>query len=146
MHRLIDRYIHFQDRTLYKYGKHAMAISAVLLAFLFIFLWYLSTRLWTSTPMPGNLETAPAGGIVRSISDNFLECDEGKSIRVQFAAKEAHMDLSDGREISLPQAQDGSIDRYSNSDESFLFFTNNQISFVAENGKVTYANCAAKQN
>ena len=53
--------------------------------------------------------------------------------------------LSDGRELSVPQAVSGSGARYANSNETFVFWNKGNTAFIEENGKTTYSGCTTKR-
>lgn len=51
------------------------------------------------------------------------------------------LELSDGRELTLPQVISGSGARYANRDESFVFWNKGRTAFVEEAGQQTYTGC-----
>ena len=55
--------------------------------------------------------------------------------------------LADGKKLTLPQTLSGSGIRYANQDESFVFWSKGDTSFVEEgpNRTVTYENCVGKK-
>lgn len=74
-----------------------------------------------------------------------FSCDQGKSITAAFYTSRVSLVLSDGRKEELPQAISASGARYTNADESFVFWNKGNTAFITE-GKTepqtqTYANC-----
>lgn len=49
--------------------------------------------------------------------------------------------LSDGRQMTLPQTISASGIRYTNADESLIFWSKGEIAFIMENNQQTYAEC-----
>lgn len=71
-------------------------------------------------------------------------CDMGKSITATLhlpADDFANVHLSDGRSLILSHAVSADGARYTNADESFVFWTKGNGAFVIENGTTTYADC-----
>jgi membrane-bound inhibitor of C-type lysozyme len=75
-----------------------------------------------------------------------FKCQGGKSIEATFYANSVDLKLSDGRSLKVPQAMSASGARYANKDETFVFWTKGDTSFVTEgkDGKETYSGCATK--
>ena len=138
MTMLVDRYLKFQDRTFFDYGYQAIAIFVLLVAVLLFAIWHYSTRLNPSPDSADNQQGKSA------LQGNTFLCENGKSVRAQFSNTQAHIALSDGREMTLPQTGFDSLRKYSNPDNSFTFWSNSRSTFVSENGIATYANCAPK--
>ncbi len=82
----------------------------------------------------------PRSSVVASAS---FTCSAGKSIQAVFLTTGAEVTLSDGRSENLTQAESADGGRYTNSDESFVFWTKGNGAFVTENGVTTYVNCVA---
>ncbi|MGH6866320.1 MAG: MliC family protein [Methyloceanibacter sp.] len=74
-----------------------------------------------------------------------FECKEGKSIEATFYADSVDLKLSDGRTLKLPQGMSGSGARYTNADESFVFWNKGDTAFITEgaDSKETYSGCGA---
>lgn len=74
-------------------------------------------------------------------------CNAAKSITATFYPEDDHvqLDLSDGRELSLPRAMSASGARYANDSESFVFWNKGNTAFITENGSTTYENCATER-
>ena len=71
-------------------------------------------------------------------------CDESKTITATFYPtddKYVDLQLSDGRNMSIPHAVSGSGARYAKADESFVFWNKGNTAFVTENGTTTFSNC-----
>lgn len=88
----------------------------------------------TSTPIP-TLETP--------ISATF-NCPNNAYIQAKFYNDNpSHVELilSDGRNLSLPQAVSASGARYTNANETFVFWNKGDSAFIDENGKRTFDNC-----
>ena len=71
-------------------------------------------------------------------------CDAGKTVQASFvngAQSSVALVLSDGRELSLPQAMSGSGARYASADGSFVFWNKGNTAFIEEKGKTTYSGC-----
>ena len=82
--------------------------------------------------------TPPTSSVVGSAG---FFCDGGKSVRAVFMTEGAEVTLSDGRTMNLSHAVSADGGRYTNGDESFVFWTKGNGAFVTENGTTTYANC-----
>ena len=70
-------------------------------------------------------------------------CAGDQTIHAVFYSDAVHLDLSDGRNIDLPQTMSGSGIRYANKDESFVFWSKGNTAFVTEgaDGKETFSDC-----
>jgi len=80
----------------------------------------------------------PASSVISSAG---FFCDGGKSVRAVFTTTGAEVTLSDGRTMNLEHAISADGGRYTNPDESFVFWTKGNGAFVTENGTTTYAGC-----
>jgi len=84
---------------------------------------------------------------LKSIAAVF-DCDGGKTVKAVFesgAQSLVKLALSDGREITLPQARSGSGARYADADESFVFCNKGDTAFIEERGRVTYRGCNVRR-
>lgn len=140
----IDDYLRFQDKTFYNYGNYAIVIFVIVTALAILFLWHLATSLWGPSNPVNKVQVTLTQKIENATAGDLLTCENGKSIRVRFDGTQAHLNLSDGREISLPKIVSDSSTKYSNPNGSFIFRSVSGAAFVAENGVVLYANCTAK--
>lgn len=70
-------------------------------------------------------------------------CADDKSIVAKFYPDEVALTLSDGRELTLPQAMSGSGARYAKADESIVFWNKGNTAFVTEGSdeNMTYKDC-----
>lgn len=83
-----------------------------------------------------------------SIGDeNLVEfvCAEGKTLTAVFARDILGLTLSDGRQISLRQADVASGVRYLNNTQTIEFRGKEDGAVLAEGGVTTYTNCMAEQ-
>jgi len=74
----------------------------------------------------------------------LFTCSKGKSVAAAFGASAVELTLSDGRRITLPQSSSASGARYTNPDESFVFWNKGDTAFVEEAGTTTYSDCVTK--
>lgn len=94
-------------------------------------------------------EAAPAktaNGLPARVEALFT-CPAGKSINAVFintGNPRVQLTFSDGRKMTLPQAQSADGGRYANKAETIVFWNKGNTAFVQENGKTTYADCATK--
>lgn len=79
------------------------------------------------------------------LADVVYACDGGKTLESVIFNGKATVVLSDGRSLTLPQTISGSGVRYANADESIVFWSKGDTSFLTEHDKTTYANCVKKQ-
>ena len=73
-----------------------------------------------------------------------FRCHDGKSVDAVFSngtVSSVSLALSDGRSLVLPQARSGSGARYTNADQSFVFWNKGNAAFVEEDGKPRYSGC-----
>jgi membrane-bound inhibitor of C-type lysozyme len=73
-----------------------------------------------------------------------FSCDGGKKIEAVFTSgskPSVQLSLSDGRRLVLPQAESASGARYTNRDESFVFWNKGRTAFIDEGGHRTYTGC-----
>ena len=110
------------------------------------------------TPVPQESQTAApqdttqASGAQNAMPTNnsnilanavFTCTSSGKSIHAVFLSNpdSVKLSLSDGRNITLPHALSADGARYTNADESFVFWNKGNGAFIEENGKNTYEDC-----
>jgi membrane-bound inhibitor of C-type lysozyme len=87
--------------------------------------------------------SAAAAADTPNISASFV-CDGGKNIQAIFTTGShpaVQLSLSDGRHLVLPQAVAASGARYTNRDESFVFWNKGRTAFIEEAGQRTYTGC-----
>lgn len=93
-------------------------------------------------PVPYDVGRATTTASILDTAPGILfECDSGKSLKAEFTTFSARLSLSDSRQITLPQAMSGSGARYTNTNETFVFWNKGNLASVEENGHMTYANC-----
>jgi membrane-bound inhibitor of C-type lysozyme/putative hemolysin len=91
--------------------------------------------------------TAQSAAVAKTIRA-FFACDAGKTVNAVFTngtQSSVKLTLSDGRELSVPQAASGSGARYANTNESFVFWNKGNTAFIEENGKTTYSERTTKR-
>jgi len=72
-------------------------------------------------------------------------CADAKAIYTEFTKNNVRIKLSDGRELSLPQAISASGARYANNDESFIFWNKGNGAFIEEKGVMTFKDCITEE-
>jgi membrane-bound inhibitor of C-type lysozyme len=68
-------------------------------------------------------------------------CSGNKTIEAVFSGNTVNLSLSDGRSENLLQAISADGGRYTNSDESFVFWSVGKGATITESGKTTYTGC-----
>ena len=99
-------------------------------------------------PTTGTREAATAAAPAQKSIRARFGCNRGRSIDATFvngANSRVELILSDGRKLTVPQAQSASGARYANADESFVFWNKGNTAFIEEAGKTTYDGCATKR-
>lgn len=76
-----------------------------------------------------------------TINSAVFNCSEGKRVSTVFYKGKVVLDLSDGRNMVLPQAISASGARYANKDETIVFWNKGDAAFITEGDKETYSNC-----
>jgi len=121
--------------------------------------WWLLAQKGSKTPLVESQEPL-TGQAVETASDekNVIEeqgaaigdenlaifkCDGGKTITAVFERDIVGLTLSDGRQITLRQAESGSGIRYLSNDAKIEFSGKGSEGTLVESGKTTYANCVA---
>jgi membrane-bound inhibitor of C-type lysozyme len=126
-------------------------IGIVLLLIVVIGAAYLFSNTGNTPATTTNTETPIA-------SATFM-CNDGKTIAANFFNGTSTPDttpgqpptptgsvaltLSDGRNVTLPQAISGSGARYANADESMVFWNEGNGAFITENNQQTFMGCIA---
>jgi len=84
-------------------------------------------------------EKPTADKIINSVT---FSCPGNINIKsIFYENNKVDITLSDGRHFVLPQTVSASGARYSNSDESFVFWNKGDTAFIMENGVVTIKDC-----
>lgn len=74
----------------------------------------------------------------------LFTCTGDTSLKADFGEHYVRLTLSDGRQITLPQAISADGGRYANPDESFVFWNKGNTAFIEERGTRTYTDCVTK--
>lgn len=90
-------------------------------------------------------QTSPVTQNIQAV----FTCDGGKSVNATFmnesnsttTGNSVLLSLSDGRQMTLPQAISADGARYANADESVVFWNKGNGAFIQENGTTTFDNC-----
>jgi len=120
--------------------KRLLILVSVLFILIGIFLWPNFKQLEVVTPIPITKQNTP------TINAKFF-CDNNKTIEATFnngTSSSVDLILSDGRNLSLPQALSASGARYANTDESFVFWNKGDGAFIEENSTTTFDGCTTK--
>jgi membrane-bound inhibitor of C-type lysozyme len=107
----------------------AIAVLGALVVIIILGVWFAGPKpatTTTTTDQNQNQNQNPPLAIAT------FACNEGKSISATFYQSSADIKLSDGRAMSLPKATSGSGIRYTNQDESFVFWGKGNTAFVTE--------------
>jgi membrane-bound inhibitor of C-type lysozyme len=91
------------------------------------------------------LETATPSKTDDTITSASFDCDGNKTINAVFFGSRVELTLSDGRSMNIAQGISASGARYTNEDESFVFWNKGDTAFIQEGDKTTYENCVVKQ-
>ena len=86
-------------------------------------------------------DPAVVGDIINSVTFN---CADGKSVQAVFFKDKVELNLSDKRSMLLLHAISASGARYTNSDESFVFWNKGNTAFIEEKSNITYKDCIEK--
>lgn len=81
--------------------------------------------------------------LLREQKGTLFVCADSKALKAEFSGQGVNLALSDGRRLSLPRSLSAAGARYSNPDESFIFYTIEAAAFVEESGATTYRDCTA---
>src|SRR5262249_39766532 len=90
----------------------------------------------------------PAAAAAPATIDALFTCDAGKTIKASFASTPlAHVKLvlSDGRDLTLPQAMSASGARYASDRDTVVFWTKGDTATLDESGQTTYGGCVTKK-
>lgn len=75
------------------------------------------------------------------INSATFTCSDNKTVQSIFFEDNVELNLSDGRHMLLAHALSGSGARYTNSDESFVFWNKGNTAFIEEKGATTFKDC-----
>ena len=79
----------------------------------------------------------------------LFNCEKNKYAQATFYLPQDRfikLQLSDGRNMRIHHATSASGVRYTNLDESFVFWNKGDTAFIEENGKQTFVNCSVKDS
>lgn len=71
----------------------------------------------------------------------LFNCDDEKFVFASFSERAVSLELSDGREMTLPQTISASGARYADEEENFIFWNKGDTAFIDERGEFTFQNC-----
>ena len=114
-------------------------IILLIAALIFIFIGLLIIKAYSIKKLPqtGQVDS-PAPSL---IADASFSCDDNKTIQADFYPNQVMLRLSDGRNLTVPQAISADGARYANSDESFVFWNKGNTAFVQEGQATSYSDC-----
>ncbi len=119
-----------------KRASNILIIALIIIFALALFLvGFLATRPYAPEVSSRAQEFAQAAQTAPSV----FQCLAGKSIRAIINAGSATLSLSDGREITIPETEG---DRFSNPDNSFVFWKEGNAAYIMENGIASFRDCA----
>jgi putative hemolysin len=90
-----------------------------------------------------NENVSPENTVVKAAT---FSCAENKTIQALFFENKAELTLSDGRHLLLLQAISASGARYTNTDESLVFWNKGNTAFIEEGNKSTFKDCITAVN
>jgi membrane-bound inhibitor of C-type lysozyme len=76
-----------------------------------------------------------------NIISSFFNCQNQKTIQAIFFEDKAELILSDNRNMLLLKAMSGSGARYTNTNESFVFWNKGDTAFIQEESIETFKDC-----
>lgn len=82
----------------------------------------------------------------QKITSTTFTCAENKRLQAVFFDDKVELTLSDKRSFLLFTAMSASGVRYTNSDESFIFWNKGNTAFIEEHSKITYKECVESNN
>ena len=95
---------------------------------------------------PETPEKAVVPAVNEVINSAIFNCADNKNIKAIFFQDKVELTLSDGRSLLLNQAISASGARYTNSDESFVFWNKGDTAFVEEKTGITFKDCVVSDN
>lgn len=84
---------------------------------------------------PMQQTVAPTGVMAR------YYCADGKTIDADYTDNQVVLNLSDGRQLTLPHAMSADGARYANEDESVVFWNVGNTATLTEGDQTTYSDC-----
>lgn len=107
------------------------AVVGIVIGIIIVLLYQQSTKIDSVTV------TTPT----ETIKSVTFGCDNNKKIQTVFYDRKVELALSDSRHLLLLQAISASGARYTNTDQSLVFWNKGSTAFVEEGDKITYQNC-----
>lgn len=89
-------------------------------------------------PKTGPAVTPPTPSVIANVT---YTCDDKKTIQAIYYPNQVVLTLSDGRNMTVPQAMSASGARYANQDESFVFWNKGDTAFIQEGQATTFSDC-----
>ncbi len=119
-------------------------VTIALLAFLLILTLLVAALAPRTASMP-SVPTEPQAQVPANtvIADVTYQCQKKMTIHAIFNSSPdtVVLTLSDGRSMTLPHALSADGARYTNADESFVFWNKGNTAFITEGGQITFADC-----
>lgn len=119
---------------------YSQLIAIVVALVIFGLGFYFGERIEAERVLRAGAAPTQMGTPITATAD--FTCDGGHTVRAIFKQYEVQLLLSDGRNLLVPQAISADGGRYTNDDESFVFWTKGNGAFITEGSTTTYANCA----
>ena len=82
----------------------------------------------------------------QKITSSAFTCADNKRVQAIFFDDKVELILSDKRSLLLFTAMSASGVRYTNSDESFIFWSKGNTALIEEHSKITYKECVESKN
>lgn len=99
----------------------------------------------TKEESPPEPTTSHQGASIGEENAVEFTCAGGKSMTAVFTRDIIGITLSDGRQLTLRQAESGSGIRYLNNTQTIEFRGKGDEAYLEENGAMTYRDCTAAQ-
>ena len=115
------------------YLKIMIVVLVVIIVSVFIY-YQKHIQKITTVPVVNQVDN----GVINSVT---FKCAENKNIQAIFFKDRVELNLSDKRNMLLLQSISASGARYTNSDESFVFWNKGNTAFITEGDKTTFVDC-----
>ncbi len=123
---------------------YSMVLAIVMYVGIFALAYYLGNKCCSLlNPAPVQLQQQNQAN--NKITNASFACDNNKTINAFFFNEKVELTLSDKRNLLLLQGISASGARYTNTDQSIVFWNKGDTAFMEENGKNTYENCLIGQ-
>jgi membrane-bound inhibitor of C-type lysozyme len=109
--------------------------NVIVVVLILVFIGIIAGLLWWNSQQK-------KANVVSDVSTtiNYV-CDDQKTIRAEYLTEEVSITLSDNRTMTLYQGVSASGARYTNTDESVVFWEKGEMAFLEENDQETFSNC-----